>query len=69
MLHHREVDKLKRDTDAWLAIRTMTNIETAKFVKATIDDMPDSVTLADTVFGGLNTISVETRIAWLKKKP
>jgi hypothetical protein len=41
----------------------------AKFVKATIEDMPEAVALAAEVFGGLNTIPVEKRIAWLRENP
>src|SRR2546421_6715163 len=41
----------------------------AKFVKATAEDMPAAVALANEVFGGRNTIPVEKRITWLRKNP
>ncbi len=44
-----------------------THHTTAKFVKATVEEMPEAVALATEVFGGLNTIPVEKRTAWLRK--
>ena len=41
----------------------------ATFMKATVEDMPAAVALAADVFGGLNTIPVEIRVAWLRKNP
>jgi len=41
----------------------------AKFVKATVEEMPEAVALAAEVFGGLNTIPAEKRTAWLRKNP
>jgi hypothetical protein len=41
----------------------------AKFVKATVEDMPEAVALAAEDFGGLNTIPVEKRTTWLRKNP
>jgi hypothetical protein len=64
-----EVDTLKREMEAWLASRHQSKTPTAKFVKATVEDMPTAVELAAAVFGGLNTIPVEKRTAWLKKNP
>lgn len=64
-----EVDRLKTEMDAWLFSKYQTELPAAKFVRATIEDMPEAVALAEEVFGRLNTISVETRIAWLQKNP
>lgn len=72
-----DVDALKRDMESWTTgkqqsrgkPKAQAKIAPAKFVKATIEDMPEAVELAAEVFGGLNTISVEKRIAWLKKNP
>ena len=41
----------------------------AKFVKTTVKNIADAVTLADEIFGGRNTIPAEKRIAWLRKNP
>ena len=41
----------------------------AKFIKAAVEEMPEAVALAAEVFGGLNTIPVEKRTAWLGKNP
>lgn len=64
-----EVDQLKREMDAWLLSRQATKTASAKFVKATPEDIPEAVALAEAVFGGHRTISVETRRAWLQKNP
>jgi hypothetical protein len=64
-----DVDRLKVEMEAWLASKRQAELPAAKFVKATIEDMPEAVALAGEVFGGLNTISVETRTAWLQKNP
>jgi hypothetical protein len=64
-----EIDTLKREMEAWLAIRHQAQTPSAQFVKATIEDIPAAVELAGAVFGGLNTIPVEKRIEWLKKNP
>lgn len=64
-----EVDALKREMEAWLASRHQLSTPPAKFVKATVEDVPAAVELAASVFGGLNTISVEKRVEWLKKNP
>jgi hypothetical protein len=64
-----EVDQLKREMDSWLINRRATKKEPARFVKATIDDMPDAVALADAVFGSHLTIPLKKRIEWLKKNP
>jgi hypothetical protein len=64
-----DVDSLKREMEAWLISRHQVKMPPAKFVRATIEDMPEAVALADAIFGGLNTIPVEKRIAWLKKNP
>ncbi len=64
-----DIDQLKGDMEAWLISRHQTKIPAAHLVKATAEDMPGAVTLAARVFGGLNTISVQTRIEWLKKNP
>src|SRR5947208_1984322 len=41
-----EVDTLKRDMEAWLASRYQSQTPPARFVKATIEDMPAAVELA-----------------------
>lgn len=64
-----DVDGLKQETDAWYAFRSRINTLPVKFTKATLDDMPEAVALADAVFGGYNTIPVEKRIEWLGKNP
>lgn len=64
-----EVDQLKREMDVWLSARRATKAEPAKFVKATAEDMPEAVALADGVFGTVRTIPVEQRVAWLRKNP
>lgn len=61
-----DVYRLKRDLDAALAVQPARPTE---FVKATVADIPSAVALADAVFGGVRTISVDTRIEWLKKNP
>lgn len=64
-----EVDQLKREMDVWLSARRATKAEPAKFVKATAEDMPEAVALADGVFSTVRTIPVEQRVAWLRKNP
>ncbi len=64
-----EVDRLKREMDAWLLSRQATNVEAAKFVKATADDMPEAVALSAAIFGDVHIIPLEKRIEWLKKNP
>jgi hypothetical protein len=64
-----EVDNLKKELDLFFKTRQATDFEIPQFVKATVDDMEEGVALADAVFGGLRTISVDTRIGWLKKNP
>lgn len=65
----KEVDELKREMEAWLVSRQQAQTPSAEFVKATIEDMPEALALADAIFGGHNTIPRERRIAWLKKNP
>ena len=66
----KEVDTLKSELEIWSLNRQITQATPpAKFVKATIDDMSQAVQLADSVFGRVNTISLEKRIAWLHKNP
>ena len=65
----KDVDQLKAEMDAWLLSKRQTELSAAKFVKATIEDMPGAVALAGEVFGGLNTIPVEKRVSWLKRNP
>ncbi len=66
----KEVDELRVERETWSLSQQITRAAPpAKFVKATIDDMPQAVALADAVFGGVNTISLERRIAWLQKNP
>lgn len=67
--HKRDVDQLKKEMHAWVSRRQSELAAPARFVKATIDDLPELVALADAAFGGSNTISVERRIEWLKKNP
>ncbi|MBV9690225.1 MAG: hypothetical protein JO202_11015 [Ktedonobacteraceae bacterium] len=64
-----DVDRLKAEMDAWLLSKRQAELPAAKFVKATIEDMPEAVALTREVFGGLNIMSVETRTAWLRKNP
>ncbi len=64
-----DVDQLKSEMQAWLISRNQAATPSAKFMKASIEDMPEAVTLAGEVFGGLNTISVEKRSEWLRKNP
>lgn len=64
-----DVDALKHDLEIWTASKPRTKLPPSKFVKATIEDMPEAVALADEVFTGINTIPVEKRIAWLHKNP
>jgi len=65
----KDVDQLRKEMDAWLVSRNVEKTPSSQFVKATIEDMPEAVALAGEVFGGLNTISVEKRVEWLKKNP
>ena len=65
----QEVDELKREMEAWSISRQQTKIPPAKFVKATIEDMPEAVALADAIWGGYNNIPLAKRIEWLKKNP
>ena len=64
-----DVDALKHDMQIWRAARQQTKLAPTKFVKATVEDMPAAVAMANEVFGGLNTIPVEKRVAWLEKNP
>jgi hypothetical protein len=64
-----DVDQLKSDIEVWLIGRHQANIPPARFVKATVEDMPKAVELAAEIFGGLNTIPLEKRIEWVKKNP
>lgn len=64
-----EVDELRREMETWLASRQQTQTPTSKFVRATIDEMPEAIALADAIFGSYNTIPMEKRIAWIKKNP
>ena len=64
-----DVDKLKNELDAFFISKAHVESGPAKFVKATIEDMPEAVALADAVFGGHNTIPIEKRVEWLKKNP
>ena len=64
-----EVDRLRAEMDTFFLSRHALNVEPPIFAKATAEEMEEAVKLADTVFGGVNTISAETRTAWLKKNP
>ncbi len=66
-----DVDALKQNMEAWGRTKKQpkTKLPHTKFVKATEEDMPAAVELAHEVFGGLNTIPVEKRVAWLRKNP
>lgn len=64
-----DVDALKHDMQIWRPGRQPVKSSPTKFVKATVEDMPEAVQLANEVFGGLNTIPVEKRIEWLRKNP
>jgi len=65
----KEVDDLRAETEAFFASRSLVKTTPAQFMKATPEDMPQAVALADSVFGGLNTIPLEKRLAWLEKNP
>lgn len=64
-----EVDELRQEMETWLASRKQTQTPASKFVKATVDDMPEAIALSDAIFGGHNTIPIEKRIAWIRKNP
>ena len=64
-----DVDQLKAEMEAWLISKYQAKMPAAKFVKATIEDMPEAVALAGEVFGGLNTIPVQKRTEWLERNP
>lgn len=64
-----EVDKLKRELDAFFASRQEDEVAPAQFVKAMAKDIPGAVDLAHVTFGGHNTIPVERRVAWIQKNP
>ena len=64
-----DIDALKHDMEIWRAGKPRMKLPPTKFVKATIEDMPEAVELADEVFSGVNTIPVEKRITWLRKNP
>lgn len=61
-----EVDEIARELEAFFASR---HIITSIFTKATKEDMPECVALSAAIFGGLNIIPLEKRIAWLEKNP
>jgi hypothetical protein len=61
---------LKAELEAWSLSRQIAReAPPAKFVKATIDDMPQAEALANAVFGGVNTIPLDRRIERLQKNP
>ncbi|MGH2482405.1 MAG: hypothetical protein ACRDHW_22380, partial [Ktedonobacteraceae bacterium] len=64
-----EVNDLKAQLEAFYLSRSLQTAPPARFIKATIEDMPQAVQLADRVFGNVNTITLETRLAWLEKNP
>jgi hypothetical protein len=64
-----EVDQLKRELDSFFTHRQALQKAPTTFVRATPEDMPEAVALADLVFGELNTIPVERRVAWLRTNP
>jgi len=61
-----EVDEIAREFDAFFASR---HTISSTFTKATKEDMPECVALSAAIFGGLNIIPLEKRIAWLEKNP
>jgi len=61
-----EVDDMAREMQAFFVTKTTIS---SVFSKATIEDMPESVTLSAAIFGGLNIIPSEKRIAWLERNP
>ena len=65
----QEVDELKVELEAWSISRQLVKAPPTMFVRATMDDLPQAVALAESVFGGINTISLKTRMAWLQKNP
>jgi hypothetical protein len=64
-----EVDRLREELDSFFKHRNALNVEPPIFAKATVEDMEEAVRLADDVFGGVNTIPVEKRTAWIRKNP
>lgn len=64
----QEVDDLRAELDAFFASRPMVKATSARFMRATSDDMPQAVQLAS-VFGGHLTIPLEKRLAWLERNP
>lgn len=65
----KEVDDLKAEMEVWYVSRHQTKALSAKFVHATLEDMPEAVALSAAVFGGRNIVPLEKRIEWLQKNP
>jgi predicted DNA-binding transcriptional regulator AlpA len=61
-----EVDEMAREMQAFFVAKTTVS---SAFSKATKEDMPECVQLSAAIFGGLNIIPLEKRIAWLEKNP
>jgi hypothetical protein len=64
-----EVDKLRREMDAWMAVSREENVQPTQFMRATLDDMPAATHLTELAFGSQNIIPVERRIEWLRRNP
>lgn len=65
----KEVDELKAEMEVFYISRHQTKAPSAKFVRATIEDMSEAVALSAAIFGGRNIIPLEKRIEWLQKNP
>jgi hypothetical protein len=65
----KEVDDLRAEMEAWLASRPMAKATPTHFVQATLEDLPQAVEMADSVFGGHRTIPLKKRLAWLERNP
>jgi hypothetical protein len=59
-----DVDRLAHEMEAFFAAKQSTS---SVFRKATKEDMPESVALSTAIFGGMNIIPLEKRLAWLDK--
>jgi hypothetical protein len=61
-----DVAQLAREMEAFFVAK---QAAPSVFKKATEEDMPESVALSAAIFGGVNIIPLERRIAWLKRNP
>ncbi len=61
-----DVDQLAHEMEAFFAAK---QTAPSVFKKATEEDLPECVALSAAIFGGVNIIPLDRRIAWLKKNP